>query len=166
MINLVFLNNALGKVTPGEFTVLYYIANNLSLKNTTRTRIFRDQIADKLDISPRQVSRLTDALVAKGFLKKDVIVNTSVKSVCYYSLVTTDNEDGDDQETNSKVNKDVQETSSSLDKNVPLKKNINNKEKNINNKKSYKQVSGKRNDFKDYVHSIESECEREAGKSL
>ena len=81
MLNLEILNKALGQVTPSEFTVLYFIANNLSLKETSRTKIYREQIADKLNIDVRQVSRLTDSLMAKGFIKKDNIAESKVRTV-------------------------------------------------------------------------------------
>lgn len=155
MINLGFLNYALGKVSPPEFTVLYYIANHLSFKGTSRAKIYREQIADKLNICTRQVSRITDALAEKGFIKKDVVADSSVgNSVNYYSLVTDGKED-----------KVVQDTSSNLDKNVPLKKKINDGKK-VNNIKSYKKGTEKRNDFTDYIDGLVSECEREADESL
>lgn len=155
MINLGFLNNALGKVSPPEFAVLYYIANHLALKGTSRAKIYREQIADKLNISTKQVSRITDALAGKGFIKKDEVADSSVgKSVNYYSLVSGGEED-----------KDVQDTNPNLDKNVPLKKNIN-KGKKVNNIKSFKKGSEKRNDFTDFVDDLVSDCEREADESL
>jgi len=159
MINLEVLNNALGKVSPSEFTVLYYIANNLSLKGTSRTRIYKEQIADKLDYSTKQVGRLTDALAEKGFIKKEEIIDSRVsRSVNYYSLVTDENADTDVQEPTSKV-----------DKNVPLKKNIKESKKkkryiNKNKSDSEGQDTGGSNSFTDYLDTLD--CEREADESL
>lgn len=163
MINFEVLNNALGKVSPSEFTVLYYIANNLSLKNASRTRIYKQQIADKLNYSTKQVGRLTDALAEKGFIKKDEITDSRVsRSVNYYSLVTDTNED-----------MDVQERTPKVDKNVPLKKNIkDNKKKNnnINKNKSDSEGQGTEcsNSFTDFLDNLKlkSDCEREADESL
>ena len=157
MINLEVLNKALGKVSPSEFTVLYYIANNLSLKGTSRTRIYKEQIADKLDYSTKQIGRLTDALAEKGFIKKEEINDSRVsRSVNYYSLVTDEN-----------ANTDVQEPAPKVDKNVPLKKNIKGNKKKINNKNksdSEGQDTGGSNSFTDYLDTLD--CEREADESL
>jgi DNA-binding MarR family transcriptional regulator len=153
MLNLEILNKALGQVTPSEFTVLYFIANNLSLKETSRTKIYREQIADKLNIDVRQVSRLTDSLMAKGFIKKDNIAESKVRTVCYYSLPT-----------GMKENKNLQEPHSVVDENVSLKKNIKYKEnnKNINKIESKEKNCKNDNSFLDFV----SQREREAGMPL
>jgi len=106
MINLKFLNKAVELTDANEFRVLYVIANTLSLKKEGHTLIFRDMLAYKLNLSTKQITRLTNSLVEKGILKKDLVYNDG-KSVCYYSL----NLDIIDHKSTSEV-----------DKNVPLNK--------------------------------------------
>ena len=94
MLNLKFLNEALGKITSDEFVVLYAIANNPRLQKEGRTRIHREVIAEILgwldDERPqyalKKVTKITNSLVEKGWLKKDVVYETTQKSVNYYSL--------------------------------------------------------------------------------
>ena len=130
MINLKFLNEAV-KITNGnEFRLLYVIANLLSTK--PRVQIYREMLAEKLDLGVKQVSRLTDSLVEKGLLKKDVVHIKVTKSVCFYSLNVDKNVqivDKNVQITPSKMDKNVQLTAENVDKNVPL----NNKYINNNN---------------------------------
>lgn len=110
MLNLKFMNEAL-KITNGnEFRLLYVIANNPQLKEHGRTKIYRDMMADMLNLSTKQITRLTDSLVEKGLLRKD-LVSENGKTVCFYAL--------------------------NLDKNVPLNKSKKElkKEKRVNNRK-------------------------------
>ena len=106
MINLSFMNKAVEIADGNEFRLLYVIANTMSLKKEGRTKIYRDMLADKLGLSTKQISRLTNALVDKGLLKKD-LVSENDKSVCYYSL---------------NLSKNDSKTASKVDKNVPLNK--------------------------------------------
>jgi hypothetical protein len=106
MINLKFLTKAVELTDGNEFRVLYTIANTISLKKEGRTRIYREMLSDKLGLSTKQITRLTNSLEEKGLLRKDLISNGD-KSVCYYSL----NLDIIDQKSTLKV-----------DKNVPLNK--------------------------------------------
>lgn len=106
MINLKFLNYAVEIAEGNEFRLLYLIANTMSLRKEGRTKIYRDMLADKLGLSKRQISRLTDALEEKGLLRKDLIYENG-KSVCFYSLNLDNN---------------VSITSKKEDKNVPLNK--------------------------------------------
>lgn len=106
MINLKFLNYAVEIAEGNEFRLLYLIANTMSLRNEGRTKIYRDMLADKLGLSKRQISRLTDSLEEKGLLRKDLIYENG-KSVCFYSLNLDNN---------------VSITSQKEDKNVPLNK--------------------------------------------
>lgn len=137
MLNLKFLNEAV-KITNGnEFRLLYVIANLLSTK--PKVQIYREMLAEKLDLGVKQVSRLTDSLVEKGLLKKDVVHIKVTKSVCFYSLNVDKNVqivdknvqivDKNVQITPSKMDKNVQLTAENVDKNVPL----NNKYINNNN---------------------------------
>lgn len=129
MINLKFMNDAVEIADGNEFRLLYVIANTMSLKKENRTKIYRDMLADKLGLSTKQISRLTNALVDKGLLKKD-LVSENGKTVCFYSL----NLDKNDQKSTSKV-----------DKNVPLNK----KEKEVikinkNKKEEIRKIEEKR----------------------
>lgn len=118
MINLKFLNKAVELTEGNEFRVLYTIANTISLKKEGRTRIYREMLSDKLGLSTKQISRLTNSLEEKGLLRKDLISNGD-KTVCFYSL-----------------NLDIidQKTTLNEDKNVPLNKREKDliKEKRIN----------------------------------
>lgn len=96
MINLRFLNTAIGKVSTDEFAVLYVIANNPKLQKEGRVRLYREQIADKVgwlnDRRPeyglKKVTKVTNSLEESGWLKKDVVYETPKKCVIYYSLNT------------------------------------------------------------------------------
>lgn len=94
MINFEILNHALGNVTSDEFAALYLIANTISLKKENRIKLYREMMADNLgwldDNRPqyglKKVTRITNALVEKGYLNKDIIFENPQKSVTYYSL--------------------------------------------------------------------------------
>jgi len=119
------MNHAVEVADGNEFRLLYVIANTMSLKKEGHTKIYRDMLADKLGLSTKQITRLTNALVDKGLLKKD-LVSENGKTVNYYSL----NLDNIDQKSTSKV-----------DKNVPLnksKKNVIKEKKEIIDNKSEK----------------------------
>lgn len=113
MINLGFMNKAVEMTDGNEFRLLYVIANTMSLKKEGHTKIYRDMLADKLNLSTKQITRLTNSLVEKGLLKKD-LVSENGKTVCYYSL---------------NLDKSGLKSTSKVDKNVPLNKR-NNIEKN------------------------------------
>ena len=106
MINLSFMNKAVELTDGNEFRLLYVIANTISLKKEGHTKIYRDMLADKLNLSTKQISRLTNSLVEKGLLKKD-LVSENGKTVCYYSL---------------NLDKSENKSTTKLDKNVPLNK--------------------------------------------
>lgn len=124
MINFDVLNHAIGKVSSDEFAALYLIANTLSLKKEGRVRLYREMMADKLgwldDERPqyglKKVTRITNSLVEKGYLKKDIVFEKPKKSVTYYTL-------------NSQIVDDKIEVS--LQKNVPLNNNKNKIKKEI-----------------------------------
>lgn len=119
------MNHAVEVADGNEFRLLYVIANTMSLKKEGHTKIYRDMLADKLGLSTKQITRLTNALVDKGLLKKD-LVSENDKTVNYYSL----NLDKIDPKSTSKV-----------DKNVPLnksKKNVIKEKKEIIDNKSEK----------------------------
>ena len=119
------MNHAVEVADGNEFRLLYVIANTMSLKKEGHTKIYRDMLADKLGLSTKQITRLTNALVDKGLLKKD-LVSENGKTVNYYSL----NLDNIGQKSTSKV-----------DKNVPLnksKKNVIKEKKEIIDNKSKK----------------------------
>lgn len=107
MINIKFLTKAIEIASGDKFRVLYLIANTISFKKENRTKIYREMIADKLNMSVKTVTRLTNELVEIGLINKDIVSN-GTKSVCYYSLNLT---------------KFVQESDTSDSKIVPLNKN-------------------------------------------
>lgn len=132
MINLKFLAKAVEITDGNEFRVLYLIANTLGMKNTTRCRIYRDQLSDKLNIDPRTITRITNKLVGKGLIKKD-LVSENGKKKDYYSLnldiIGTEGDDNLDSVVSIKaLNKDG---------NVPFNKinKINNTKKTNNSNK-------------------------------
>lgn len=115
MINIKFLTKAIEIASGDKFRVLYLIANTISFKKENRTKIYREMIADKLNISVKTVTRLTNELVEMGLLKKDIVSN-GTKSVCYYSLNLT---------------KFVQESDTLDSQIVPLNKNEKKEKKQI-----------------------------------
>lgn len=117
MINLKYLVSALETTNGNEFKCLFIIANTLSLKNESRTRIYREMLCDKMNLTPKQITRLTNSLEEKGLIKKDIVSN-GVRKVTYYSLCT---------------DKNVHENGRLSDKNVPFnnKKKEEKKEKEI-----------------------------------
>ena len=94
MINFEILNRAIGNVTSDEFAALYLLANTMSLKKEKRVRLYREMMADKLgwfdenrpQYGLKKVTKVTNALVEKGYLNKDIIFENPKKSVTYYSL--------------------------------------------------------------------------------
>lgn len=94
------LNAALGEVSQLSFEVLYYILNNLKLHNTSRCEIQRINIVLKLKLWDAEtetqrklkkkldeITNCTNELEAKGFLKKDVIFDsTTKKRKTFYSV--------------------------------------------------------------------------------
>lgn len=128
MINIKFLTKAIEIASGDKFRVLYLIANTISLKKENRTKIYREMIADKLNISVKTVTRLTNELVEIGLINKDIVSN-GTKSVCYYSL----NLAKFDQESDTLDTGIVQESSTLVTKNVPLNK-TEYKEIKLNNK--------------------------------
>ena len=136
MINLKFLAKAVEITDGNEFRVLYLIANTLGMKNTTRCRIYRDQLSDKLNIDPRTITRITNKLVGKGLIKKD-LVSENGKKKDYYSLnldiIGTEGDDNLDSVVSIKaLNKDG---------NVPFNK-INKKNKINNTNNTYNKEEG------------------------
>ena len=139
MINLGFMNKAVELTDGNEFRLLYVIANTISLKKEGHTKIYRDMLADKLNLSPKQITRLTNSLVEKGLLKKD-LVSENGKTVCYYSL----NLDKKDLKSTSKV-----------DKNVPLNKSEKDIIKEKRNNKS------KKNEIEEIERVFKTVCEEQ-----
>lgn len=124
MIDLKFLNEAVMATDGNEFRVLYLIANTLGMKGG-RSVIYREVIADKLGIDVKTVTRLTDKLVKKNLLKKDV-VSDGKKKKNYYSL----NKDRFVQEKTQNEDEFVPQNTLIWDGNVPFNKYI--KEKKLN----------------------------------
>lgn len=79
MFNFTVMNQALSdvNVSDKEFRMLYLFANNTSLNNTGDIVMYNGFLMDKLNLSERQVQRLTKSLVDKGYLTK-MIKGTSI----------------------------------------------------------------------------------------
>ena len=155
MINLKFMTDAVERTNGNEFRLLYVIANTISLKEEGRTKIYRDMLADKLNLTTKQISRLTNSLVEKELLKKDLVTEGG-KTVCYYSLNTGDkNVPRVEQERGTKMSsgdKNVPRNDSKVDKNVPLNKNY----KELISKRIYtkKNILGKVDTLKEEKESM------------
>ena len=155
MINLKFMTDAVERTNGNEFRLLYVIANTISLKEEGRTKIYRDMLADKLNLTTKQISRLTNSLVEKELLKKDLVTEGG-KTVCYYSLNTGDkNVPRVEQERGTKMSsgdKNVPRNDSKVDKNVPLNKNY----KDLISKRIYtkKNILGKVDTLKEEKESL------------
>ena len=129
MINLSFLNKALGEVSSDEFAVLYFIANTMSLKKEHRTRIYREMVADGVgwlndkrpEYALKKVTNVTNSLVEKGWLIKEEVFTSTQKSVNFYTLNT--------QKVGEKL-------PTSTQKNIPL----NNSEKQQKEEKTTKEL--------------------------
>lgn len=115
MINLKFLNKAIECTDGNEFRVLYLIANTIGLNGNGRVKIYREVLGDKLNISPKTITRLTNSLVEKGLIKKDLVYENG-KSKDFYAL----NLDIFGQESDKKQANFVPINASNLDRNVPL----------------------------------------------
>lgn len=126
MINLRFLNKALACTDGNEFKVLYIIANTIALNRNNRVKIYRELIADKLNISTKTVTRLTNSLVEKELIKKDLVYENG-KSKDFYSL----NLDKFGLESGTKQADIVPINASKLDTDVPLNKRNKKNKKNI-----------------------------------
>ena len=155
MINLKFMTDAVERTNGNEFRLLYVIANTISLKEEGRTKIYRDMLADKLNLTTKQISRLTNSLVEKELLKKDLVTEGG-KTVCYYSLNTGDkNVPRVEEERGTKMSsgdKNVPRNDSKVDKNVPLNKNY----KELISKRIYtkKNILGKVDTLKEEKESM------------
>lgn len=133
MINLKLLNKGLGGVLkPNEFMMLFIIANTISWRKENRTKIYNEFLADKMNISSKQVERITNSLVEKGFINKELIQESKTKKSLYYSL---------------NLDKNVSKNAQNLDKNV-LSNNINIKENKIK-----KELIEKEDDFLKFLNS-------------
>ena len=126
MFNFTVMNQALSdvNVSDKEFRMLYLFANNTSLNNTGDIVMYNGFLMDKLNLSERQVQRLTKSLVDKGYLTK-MIKGTSInKNGNVYRLNLINAETVSDKnvtpyntETNSDTVSDIT-CDKSCDKNV------------------------------------------------
>ena len=78
MFNFHYMNRVLddANVSDKEFRLLYLIVNNMSMNDTHEITIYNGFLMDKLNLSERQVQRLTKSLGDKGYLTK-VVTGTS-----------------------------------------------------------------------------------------
>lgn len=88
MLNLTLLNKALTdtNITDAEFRLLYLIANNISMSKADEKEIYNGFLMDKLNLSERQIQRLTKSLADKGYITKRAIGNKRNKHGNIYSL--------------------------------------------------------------------------------
>ncbi len=123
-MNYKFMNYALEHTEGNEFRMLYFIANTLNMKKASRCKIYSEVISDVLGVGTKTVTRITNALVEKGLLKKD-LVSEHGKSKVYYSLNYAVLKDTDVQISTSNLDTDVR-----LNKNEKKLKKTNNEKMN------------------------------------
>lgn len=92
MFNFNLMNQALSdaNVSDKEFRMLYLFVNNNSLNETGDIVMYNGFLMDKLNLSERQVQRLTKSLVEKGYLTKVVTGTSTNKNGNVYRLNYTD----------------------------------------------------------------------------
>lgn len=136
-----------------EHRVLIIIANTLNLNHTNRMPILRQKIAeiagwwdeDKPKYSLNKVSKITNTLEEKGFLKKDEIFNENGKSIIFYSIPML--------EVSKKVEKKVESLNETSQKNVAH--NSINSIKKINNIHNNYNMNSTNNVEKDWLLSTD-----------
>ena len=103
MFNFNLMNQALSdvNVSDKEFRMLYLFVNNYSLNETDDIVMYNGFLMDKLNLSERQVQRLTKSLVEKGYLTKVWTGTSANKNGNIYRLNYTD-----DTTKKSSINKD------------------------------------------------------------
>jgi len=167
MLNLNYLNYALAQTNGNEFKVLYLICNTLGLNQKNRIQIYNDLLEDKCNLSERQIIRITNALVDKNLIKKDIVSDGKVKKIFYSitdknvsfnNIFNTDKnvpftEVLNDVENEINFNQKCQQKTQISTKNVSFN-NINNMNK-INNKEIYKESA---DDVVDVQAGINSIC--------
>ena len=88
--NFKYINWVRRLVNGDEFKVLDFIENTMALKGCSRVQIYRDTIAVGCGWTNKKagekVTRITNGLVEKGFLKKDLVYE-GLKSLNWYTLV-------------------------------------------------------------------------------
>lgn len=113
--NFKYINWVRRLVNGDEFKVLDFIENTMALKGCSRVQLYRATIAIGCGWSEKKVTRITDSLVEKGFLKKD-LVSDGVKSVNWYTLIM-DRFETECGQSSSKNENDYGQSSSKI---VPL----------------------------------------------
>ena len=97
MFNFTVMNQALTdvNVSDKEFRMLYLFVNNASLNETDDIVMYNGFLMDKLNLSERQVQRLTKSLVDKGYLTKVVTGTSTNKNGNVYRLNDINDTDSD-----------------------------------------------------------------------
>ena len=91
MINLSLLNKALTdkNVSNAAFRLLYLIANNISMAKSETKEIYNGYLMDKLNLSERQIQRITKSLTDNGYINKKTLGTQSNKNGNLYSLMVS-----------------------------------------------------------------------------
>lgn len=151
LLNFIF--TVMKELTGDEHKVLSIIANTLNLNHSSRMPILRQKIAeiagwwdeDKPKYSLNKVSKITNTLEEKGFLKKDEIFNENGKSIIFYSIPML--------EVSKKVEKKVESLNETSQKNVAH--NSINSIKKINNIHNNYNMNSTNNVEKDWLLSTD-----------
>lgn len=123
------LSNSMEELKDGEFKLLFFILNTFNLNGTDDIVIYRELMADKTKQSVRQITRVLNSLIEKGFIEKTTYrkgLATLNKYALGSKLKTFKGDknvplgDVDDCSVTNCVCHSVQESDSLITKNVPL----------------------------------------------
>lgn len=142
MFNFKVINRAVkdGNLSDKAFRMLYILANYCSFNNTQTVEVHNAHLMMMLNICEKQVRRVSNELVEKGYVTKDIQGTSKNKLANKYTLIdveesfsSTDSlcnsDDMNYQYTLTGTQKFPKNVDKKVDKNVPLKNNnkINNK---------------------------------------
>jgi hypothetical protein len=119
MFNFTVMNQALSdvNVSDKEFRMLYLFANNSSLNENDEIEMYNGFLMDKLNLSERQVQRLTKSLVEKNYLTKVVKGTSKNRNGNTYRLNYNITEIRGDKNVTHDIDSDIT-CDTSCDKNV------------------------------------------------
>lgn len=119
MFNFTAMNQALSdvNVSDKEFRMLYLFANNSSLNENDEIEMYNGFLMDKLNLSERQVQRLTKSLVEKNYLTKVVKGTSKNRNGNTYRLNYNITEIRGDKNVTHDIDSDIT-CDTSCDKNV------------------------------------------------
>lgn len=150
MFNFKVMNKAVYDVelSGSAFKLLYLIANKCSAINEDSVEIHNGFFMGKLGLSEKQIQRLTNELVERKYINKEIVGTSKNRKGNIYTIITDKNDDKFDDKN--------------VDKNVALKNNIK-INKNITKEKIYKynnsNISKKEIDDRENNVMIESTIE-------